>query len=153
MSSITAKVGQYGTVKGFANDNVAEFRGLPYAHVPLRWRRSVQVMKLPSQELDCTKYGPIAPQRRMGEAPEFNVFGPHYAVLQEQDKQRPMNEEGCLNLNIVTPRDAIGSNKKLPILLWIHGIHPQLYLTKVVDLRSGLEAMPCTTEQIWSRRV
>lgn len=123
MSSITAKVGSYGVLKGSSTDNVAEFRGVPYASIPARWRRSIKLDKLPSStEFDATQYGPMATQRRVGETPEFNVFGPHYAAIQEEDKKRVMSELDCLNLNIVAPKDAIGSNKKLPVLLWIHGI-------------------------------
>ena len=122
MSSITAKVGSYGTLKGFTNDSeVAEFRGIPFASIPARWRRSVKLDKLPSSEFDATKYGPMAIQRRVGETPEFNIFGPYYSAFQEEDKKRPMSELECLNLNIAVPKDAIGSNRKLPIMLWIHG--------------------------------
>jgi carboxylesterase type B len=123
MSTITARVGHYGVLRGSSVDNVVEFRGVPYATIPARWRRSIKLDKLPSStEFDATQYGPMHTQRRIGETSEFNVFGPHYTAIQEEDKKRVMSELDCLNLNIVAPKDAIGSNKKLPVLLWIHGI-------------------------------
>jgi carboxylesterase type B len=144
MSSITAKVGSYGTLKGFTNDEVAEFRGVPFASIPARWRRSVKLDKLPSSEFDATKYGPMATQRRIGETPEFNIFGPCYSAFQEEDKKRSMSELECLNLNIAVPKDAIGSHKKLPVMLWIHGTFIRfgsLIVGGGFEMGAGSEAM------------
>lgn len=63
----------------------------------------------------------------MGETPEFNVFGPHYETIQQEDRKRSMSED-CLNLNIVVPKDVIGTDKKLPVMLWIHGMSLGLWV-------------------------
>ncbi|MBN1662119.1 MAG: carboxylesterase/lipase family protein [Deltaproteobacteria bacterium] len=94
-----------GNIQGYAKDGLKIFKGIPYAESPVdELRFSPSVPKKPwSGILDCTKPGPIVPQR---DAP----FSPKPLPLQ--------SEEGCLNLNIWTPEtDA----KRRPVLFWIHG--------------------------------
>jgi carboxylesterase type B len=119
MSSITAKVGSYGTVKGFTSGNVAEFRGLPYARIPARFRRA-ELVKSVSGEFDATKYGPYPPQTADEKGMEFAFWGEFIKTHWAEEEGRTMSEENCLNLNIVTPQNAIG-NKKLPVMVWLYG--------------------------------
>jgi len=118
--SITAEVGSYGTVKGFTNGNVAEFRGLPFATIPARFRRGELVTSLPDGTFDATKYGPYPAQLPENNAGAIYLFGEYASTFFEEAKSRTMSEENCLNLNIVTPKNAIGS-KKLPVMVWIYG--------------------------------
>jgi carboxylesterase type B len=116
---ITADVGSYGKVKGFTTGNVAEFRGLPFA-TAVRFRRGKLVTSLPEGTYDATKYGTYPAQPPEDEAGEVFLFGPYSATFFPEEKKRKMGED-CLNLNIVTPKDAVGL-KKLPVVVWIYGM-------------------------------
>ena len=118
--SITADVGSYGIVKGFTTGNVAEFRGVPFATIPARFRRADRVTSVPGGTFDATKYGPYPAQPPEDRAVELSLFGEYIKTFFEEDNDRTMSEDKCLNLNIVTPTNAIGSNK-LPVLVWIYG--------------------------------
>jgi carboxylesterase type B len=121
--SITAHVGSYGNVKGFITENVAEFRGIPFATIPARFRRSVRIKSLPESTFDATKHGPYAPQHDTNIDAVIALFGEYAKTLWEGQEGRTMSEENCLNLNIVTPKEAI-RKQKLPVLVWIHGSLP-----------------------------
>jgi carboxylesterase type B len=120
MSSITANVGSYGSVKGFTSGNVAEFRGLPFGRIPARFRRAQLIKSVPG-EFDATKYGPYPPQTP-DTLIDATFFGEIAATFAVEEAGRTMSED-CLNLNIVTPRNAIGKSK-LPVLVWIYGTPP-----------------------------
>lgn len=119
MSSITANVGSYGTVKGFTSDNVAEFRGLPFGKIPARFRRA-ELVKSVSGEFDATKYGPFPAQMPENSAMDLAFFGEFSKTFAAEEAGRTMSED-CLNLNIVTPKNAIGKSK-LPVMVWLYGI-------------------------------
>ena len=119
--SITANVGSFGKVNGFTKGNVAEFRGIPFATIPARFRRAQRLTSLPSGTFEATKYGPYPPQPAEDKVAEEFLFGEYVKTFFAEDSKRSMSEEDCLNLNIVTPRDALGK-KKLPVMVWIYGI-------------------------------
>jgi len=118
---ITAEVGAYGKVKGFIRRNIVEFRGVPFATIPARFRRAEPVDSLPEGTVDARKYGPYPPQLLADNTLETALFGDYAKTFWDEDKKRTMSEDRCLNVNIVAPKDAIGSNKKLPVLVWIYG--------------------------------
>jgi len=122
--NITADVGKFGKVTGFEVSDVVEFRGIPFATIPARFRRGERITALSDGSHDATKYGPIPPQNPedKGRTHEMWLFGEYVKTFWAVESQRTMSEKDCLNLNIVTPKDAIGSNKKLPVLVWIYGI-------------------------------
>ncbi|MBN1381256.1 MAG: carboxylesterase/lipase family protein [Deltaproteobacteria bacterium] len=94
-----------GKIQGYETDGIKIFKGIPYAESPvgeLRFSPSVPKESW-SGVLDCTKPGPIVPQR---DAP----FSPKPLP--------PQDEEGCLNLNVWTPGTDAG---RRPVLFWIHG--------------------------------
>jgi para-nitrobenzyl esterase len=84
---------------------VLQFLGIPYGAPPvgdLRWRPSKPAASW-SGVRNSTKFGPICAQ-----ITTLGVFaGP------------VNNNEDCLSLNIFTPK--LGTNQKLPVLVWIHG--------------------------------
>lgn len=86
---------------------VQVFRGIPYAAPPvgdLRWREPTAV----------------APWEGVRSATEFGNSchqGPALAALINEDL--PTRSEDCLYLNVWT--DAIGSETKQPVMVWIHG--------------------------------
>ncbi|MHA2280679.1 MAG: carboxylesterase/lipase family protein [Promethearchaeota archaeon] len=94
-----------GKIKGYEREGIKKFKGIPYAEPPvgeLRFRPSL--LKEPwVGVLDCTKFGPVVPQRE-------SFFTPQPPPLQDEEK--------CLTLNVWTPGvDDI----KRPVLFWIHG--------------------------------
>ena len=98
---------KYGKVRGTLTDDVFIFRGIDYAKA----RR----FRLP-EEPDCwegTKpavaYGPV-PDELSTRIPADAFTVPHYWYPQS---------EHCQNLNIWTP--CIEADKKLPVMVWIHG--------------------------------
>ena len=101
-----------GPVRGFVENGVHEFLGIPYAAPPvgqLRWMPP-QPPAPWSKPLDATVFGNTCPQNF-----ELGVYaGP------------PSTTEDCLYLNVFTTsvgRDADnrGRREKNPVLVWIHG--------------------------------
>ncbi|KIX95443.1 uncharacterized protein Z520_08960 [Fonsecaea multimorphosa CBS 102226] len=103
-------------VQGLMNktNKVANYLGIQYATIPARFRQSklVDHSEL-SGVLDATRYGPRCPQ--------VTVTRPETAHLYEgvrRSSEYPLDEFGCLRLNIYVPKGAQGP---LPVLVWIHG--------------------------------
>lgn len=88
-------------IKGIVERGVNNFRGIPYAKQPVNERRfAPPVLNEIKGEFDATEFGPVCPQ-------------PGYENIYEVS-------EGCLILNIQTPKD-IKKGEKLPVYFWIHG--------------------------------
>ena len=100
-----------GPVRGFVENGVHEFLGIPYAAPPvgqLRWMPP-QPHASWTKPLDATAFGNTCPQNF-----ELGVYaGP------------PSDTEDCLYLNIFTTNvdsdGDTGRREKNPVLLWIHG--------------------------------
>jgi para-nitrobenzyl esterase len=103
---------QYGDVRGYIDDKVFAFRGIPYAkadrfmppQAPDKWVGKRQ----------CTIYGPQAMQgtaQKWGGQNDYN-FGFRFSV-------EPMDEKECFVLNVWSK--GINDNKKRPVWVWIHG--------------------------------
>ena len=96
-----------GRVAGTQTQEVAVFRGLPYAAPPigaLRWRAPQPVAPWPNIR-DATKPGDACPQK-----PGLSLEG--------GGDIGTLNED-CLNLNVFTPRAERGA--RLPVMVWLHG--------------------------------
>ncbi|MGX6448938.1 carboxylesterase/lipase family protein, partial [Patulibacter sp. S7RM1-6] len=98
-----------GAVRGVVEDDVAIFRGIPYAAAPVGERRFAAPEPAPAwaDVRDATAYGPTPSKPRY--APPFD------AML--SDPVIPGEE--TLNLNVWTPRAEAGAGR--PVLVWIHG--------------------------------
>lgn len=97
---------KYGRVRGYTQDSVLVFKGIPYARAerfmpprePLKW----------DTVMDCTEFGDICPQP---EARKSNSYVP-------TDTSFTVSED-CLNLNIWT--SARKDHDGRPVMVWLHG--------------------------------
>ena len=95
-----------GKIKGYTENNLQIFKGIPYAEPPIGDLRfsPPQAKKHWNGVLEATEFGPCAFQG--------------YTALEEIIGKLQPESEDCLTLNIWTP--AI-DNKKRPVMFWIHG--------------------------------
>ncbi|KAM0275751.1 hypothetical protein ACHAQH_007437 [Verticillium albo-atrum] len=112
---------ELGEVIGLLRGNdVVQFRGIPFATIPARFRQSSTNEKLPSQPFDARQPGPFCPQVQLP---------PHAFWDQPPGEDYPKltpstsDEYACLNLNITAPREVLenGGKANVPVLVFIHG--------------------------------
>jgi carboxylesterase type B len=95
---------------------VVQFRSIPYAHAPVRFRQSIAIDILQSHERDCTTFGPSCPQIRQTTEP---FGGP---LSDENDIS--FDEQRCLNLTVTAPRgilEGAQGQATLPVMVHVHG--------------------------------
>ncbi|KAL2062347.1 hypothetical protein VTL71DRAFT_6613 [Oculimacula yallundae] len=101
------------------NGDKVQFRGVPYASIPGRFRQSVLSTKLPSQPSVATNPGPACPQPNQ---PYFKYWEAPLPVNLPVLTPTTFDEFGCLNLSITVPKGALdGSRGPVPILVFFHG--------------------------------
>ncbi len=96
---------EQGAIEGLRVSGIYEFLGIPYAEPPvgdLRWRPPVAAKRWEGVRR-ATRFGPACAQ--------ITTLGPFAGPAN--------NNEDCLTLNVFTPE--IGTSRKLPVLVWIHG--------------------------------
>lgn len=97
---------QQGSLLGSVKDNVSTFYGIPYAVNPFTEKRRFQAPQAYGKwqgVLDATKPPQPVPQPSRGRNIEL------------------VGAPSDLTLNIWTPKDAITSDKKRPVMVWIPG--------------------------------
>ncbi|KAF9903436.1 hypothetical protein EC991_003809 [Linnemannia zychae] len=117
----------YGTIRGSVDTKrqVAIFKNIPYAHVPVRWRVAVKPQPW-SGVRDATVQGPSCPQGPtvypLGKIVPESLLkvgthpNPAYAFGVEHSEL-----EG-LNMNIFVPLSALAEGAEpVPVMTWIHG--------------------------------
>jgi para-nitrobenzyl esterase len=101
-----------GFISGTIQNDVAAFKGVPFATPPvneLRWK-APQPLASWRDTLDCTQFGA---------SPVQNDPKPFMMWTQEFITPDQPLSENCLFLNIWTP--SVNAEGKLPVLVWIHG--------------------------------
>ncbi|MFW9973437.1 MAG: carboxylesterase/lipase family protein [Candidatus Odinarchaeota archaeon] len=95
-----------GKIKGYTENNLQIFKGIPYAEPPIGDLRfsPPQTKKPWDGVLETTEFGPCAYQG--------------YTALEDVTGKLQPESEDCLTLNIWTP--AI-DNQKRPVMFWLHG--------------------------------
>ncbi|KAF7548115.1 hypothetical protein G7Z17_g7260 [Cylindrodendrum hubeiense] len=97
---------------------IVQFRGIPFAQIPARFRQSVLSESLPSKSFDSRQPGGFCPQ-------PFQWYPGFWTGTAPEDFPRleasKADELGCLNLDITAPRTALEGGRKLPVLVFIHG--------------------------------
>lgn len=95
--------------------NVVQFRGIPYGRVPARFRQAQLVTELSSNERICTEYGYACPQLKQTMEP---LGGPLPG-----EHERRYDEFSCLNLTITAPVSGLdgSSQTKVPVMVYVHG--------------------------------
>lgn len=96
---------------------IYQFRGIKYASVPARFRKSKLYTSYPIVT-DATKFGPICPQIKGPKTIEETMLCLADAEIPKQVLKQ--NEFECLNLNIACPA-GLGPQSRLPVMVWFHG--------------------------------
>lgn len=101
-----------------------QYRGLPYAHIPGRFRDPILLnsLRLPipsaSTLSDATKWGAIPTQPKNAEEIDARILNiPLHPIPPER---KSMDEFLCANLVVVAPDDTT-SHSRLPVIVWAHG--------------------------------
>jgi carboxylesterase type B len=106
-------------VHGFVTAiGVANFLGIPFARIDGRFCAAKRLSLVDSgNSIDATNWGPRCPQsRNHGRQRREHLYTGQLPNVAIQE-----SEFDCLNLNIFTPNNVVGSETKLPVMGWIPG--------------------------------
>lgn len=100
------------------NDNVVQFRSIPFGFVPKRFRQAALVEELSSKQRICTDYMHACPQKEQ----TMDAFGGPLLGEHGED-QRRYDEFSCLNLTVTAPAALLDPEctRKVPVLVYVHG--------------------------------
>ena len=113
-----------GNIRGQRRGNdVVQFRGIPYADIPARFRQAVLRTSLPRQNdevFDALLPGRICPQ---SDSMPFPPLWEEDLIDTELIPQpKPVADEFCcLNLNVTAPYDVLEQGETCPVMIFIHG--------------------------------
>ncbi|KAI5838523.1 Alpha/Beta hydrolase protein [Morchella snyderi] len=117
-----------GSITGAVLDNVVQYRGIPYARIPGRFKDPVGPVNHLGK-FDATKWGPMAVQQADAEEVDARVLNHKLTPMPEDRKV--MSELECTNLVIVTPYTSVHKEREqdnlspttilLPTIVWVHG--------------------------------
>ena len=100
---------KYGKVRGYIDNNIDVFKGIPYGDNTAKRRFQPPVPPIPWSGIkDAAEFGPIAPQGPIGKSDFYPM-----------PKEGTIMSEDCLYLNVWTP--GLRDGKKRPVMVWFHG--------------------------------
>lgn len=110
---------QLGDIIGWERGNdIVQFRGIPYADIPGRFRQSVLKEELPQQPFNAKNGGPTCPHPPQQYWEYWKAELPvDLPILQPT----VTDEFKCLNLSITIPSHVVRGEKKVPVFVFIHG--------------------------------
>ena len=98
-----------GKVKGFVDNDIKVFKGIPYGDNTTKHRFMPPVPPVPWEGIrDALEFGPEAPQ----------IPGSTLGIYPVAKKGTPISED-CLRLNVWTP--GLRDGKKRAVMVWLHG--------------------------------
>ena len=111
-----------GRVRGYVQDGVYVFKGIPYAASTAGENRF-----MPAQPVepwagvrDCLEWGPLAPQGSSQLNPRQGLGNEDFALIFGSEPDAPsLQSEDCLTVNVFTP--SIRGFRARPVMVWIHG--------------------------------
>lgn len=97
------------------NQRVVQFRSIPFARAPERFRQAQLIEELPQKQRTFTDFGYACPQQEQAMDP----FGGPIAG----EAKRHYDELSCLNLTVTTPASLLesGCTDKVPVMVYVHG--------------------------------
>ncbi|KAF2033312.1 alpha/beta-hydrolase [Setomelanomma holmii] len=117
-ASISVKT-PLGIFRGKTSDGMVQYLGVNYAALKDQLAPPNLIATYdPDAIIDATKYGPRAP------APDGCALEQSLLIqctIGVPDPAPRMSGTECLNLNITVPHIALQDNRKLPVMVWIHG--------------------------------
>ncbi|KAL6703957.1 hypothetical protein ACN47E_008895 [Coniothyrium glycines] len=120
-NTFTFEHAELGSMTGLLlPDNVVQFRGVPFAHVPGRFKQSILLDALPHSNRDFTRLSYAAPQT----FPDDAAGGGFFPGVTHPP---PSHESACLNLQLNVPLACLQPPPQhrqlanLPLLVYIHG--------------------------------
>jgi carboxylesterase type B len=122
-----------GKLTGLLKDDVVSFRGIKYASLQSRFAASEPTFPAAPAKEDATKFGPEPLQNLGACAVEWFLIGGECPT--EPGVEQDWSGLEGLTLNITTPKN-IPAEKKLPVLIFIHGnlVESQLKQGEADDL-------------------
>ena len=94
-----------------------QFRSIPFAHIPYRFRQSTLLTRIPGiHSRNFTNYGTACPS-----PPQTDQIEASGGLLPGEEEIK-FDELTCLNLAISAPRDALGDEQRsLSVIVYVHG--------------------------------
>ncbi|KAH9224255.1 Alpha/Beta hydrolase protein [Leptodontidium sp. 2 PMI_412] len=96
--------------------SVIQFRSIPYARIPTRFRQSVAIDVLQNHERKCIAFGASCPQVPQTLEPFGGPLPTECDMI--------FDEQECLNLTVTAPREALEAAQgasSLPVMVHVHG--------------------------------
>ncbi|KAH7336097.1 Alpha/Beta hydrolase protein [Rhexocercosporidium sp. MPI-PUGE-AT-0058] len=104
-------------VHGLQRHGIASFRGIQYGTISQRFGEAkYKPLSDSSSLIDATAFGPHCPQPS---DPQHD--GLKHLLAELEKPVGIVSEFDCLRVNVYTPSTSWGQEKKLPVLVWIHG--------------------------------